>query len=137
MIRNETVIDSSAIIALAKGEPGSRAIVPEFLPQGVISAVNIAEFVQVLRRLGMDPQGYLREFEEAGLTTIPAVTSHAVRAGELEHETRRWGLSLADRFCIALAQERNLPVLTTDRIWQEAGLGVEVILARDLSRAGR
>jgi PIN domain nuclease of toxin-antitoxin system len=41
-----------------------------------------------------------------------------------------FGLSLADRACLALAKQRGLPVLTADRIWQTLDLGVAVVLIR-------
>jgi PIN domain nuclease of toxin-antitoxin system len=132
----EVIVDSSAIIALAKGEFGADAIVPNYLGRGLISAINLAEFVQVLRRFDMDPESYLRSFEQTGMRTIPDDAVRARVAGNLERETSRWGLSLGDRFCIALAMEKRLPVLTTDRIWQDAGLGIEIILARSPATPG-
>ncbi|NJR48498.1 MAG: type II toxin-antitoxin system VapC family toxin [Leptolyngbyaceae cyanobacterium CSU_1_3] len=37
-------------------------------------------------------------------------------------ETRELGLSLGDRACLALAIQRNLPVLTADQIWSNLNL---------------
>ena len=136
MAHREVVIDSSAIIALAKDEFGADAIVPNYLGQGLISAINLAEFVQVLRRFDMDPELYLLKFEQTGMRTVPDDAARARVAGNLKRETSRWGLSLGDRFCIALAMEKRLPVLTTDRIWQDAGLGIEIILARSPATPG-
>jgi ribonuclease VapC len=39
-------------------------------------------------------------------------------------------LSLGDTVCIAMGRLLDLPVLTTDRIWTELDLGVEVRLIR-------
>ena len=39
-------------------------------------------------------------------------------------------MSLADRACIALAMDLNLPVLTSDRAWSELDLDVPVHLIR-------
>ncbi|MHB8733976.1 MAG: PIN domain-containing protein [Terriglobales bacterium] len=44
--------------------------------------------------------------------------------------TRRWGLSLGDRACLALAFQRHAPVLTADRLWAELDVDVEIRLTR-------
>ena len=51
-------------------------------------------------------------------------------AALLRPTTRFAGISLADRACLALAQELNLPVLTADRAWISLGIGVEIRLIR-------
>jgi PIN domain nuclease of toxin-antitoxin system len=44
--------------------------------------------------------------------------------------TAHLGLSLGDRLCLALARERRLPVLTTERRWLEYDFGVRVEYGR-------
>jgi PIN domain nuclease of toxin-antitoxin system len=46
--------------------------------------------------------------------------------------TRKFGLSLGNRACLALALRQNMPMLTGDRIWAQAGplVGVTVQLIR-------
>jgi ribonuclease VapC len=131
LTNGEAVIDSSAAIALARRERGADSVVPQYLAKGLMSAVNLAEFVQVLRRSDLNPESYLRVFEDAGLRIVPADTHLARLAGELERTTRRAGLSLGDRFCLALAISGKRPVITTDRMWLTVDFGVDVILARD------
>lgn len=50
--------------------------------------------------------------------------------GKLIREGKRFGLSLGDRACISLALICQLPVLTSDKIWNQADLDVEVMLLR-------
>ena len=106
-------------------------MVPHYLAGAIMSAVNLAEFVQVLRRFDRVPEPYLQIFRDAGMRIVPADSELAILAGELERATRRVGLSLGDRFCLALAIATGRAVVTTDRIWQTVDLGVEVILARN------
>lgn len=56
--------------------------------------------------------------------------AQAAGAANLRLATRPLGLSLGDRFCLALGLERNLPVITADRAWAGLDLGVEIQLIR-------
>lgn len=38
--------------------------------------------------------------------------------------------ALADRACLALALDRDLPVLTADRVWTQLGLPLDIRLIR-------
>jgi ribonuclease VapC len=51
-------------------------------------------------------------------------------AGALRVGTKKAGLSLGDRACIALAKELGLPAMTADKAWTRAASGVEVVLLR-------
>jgi len=60
------------------------------------------------------------------LDEAAAETIAALRAG-----TRRAGLSLGDRACLALARSLEVPALTMDRAWAALRLpGVEVRVLR-------
>jgi PIN domain nuclease of toxin-antitoxin system len=54
----------------------------------------------------------------------------ADRTGELRLLTRRLGLSLGDRACLALAEREKLPVITADRKWQLTDIGVQIQVIR-------
>ncbi len=56
--------------------------------------------------------------------------SGARRAGEMRTLTKRLGLSLADRACLALAERENLPVFTADKNWSKAGLVLDIRIIR-------
>ena len=52
--------------------------------------------------------------------------------GRLRSITVEAGLSLGDRFCLALAKREGLPAMTADRRWKEVAdpAGVKVVLIR-------
>ncbi len=54
----------------------------------------------------------------------------AIRSGALRPQTRRGGLSLGDRICVATAERHGLPIMTGDRSWILVALDVEIILIR-------
>jgi PIN domain nuclease of toxin-antitoxin system len=54
----------------------------------------------------------------------------ADRTGELRRQTRRLGLSLADRACLALAEREGVPAVTADKKWAMLDIGIKVSLIR-------
>jgi len=51
-------------------------------------------------------------------------------AAQLWEESRRFGLSLADRACLGLAMQQNNSVLTADKVWMQLKLDIEMQLIR-------
>jgi PIN domain nuclease of toxin-antitoxin system len=129
VVQTEHVVDASAALAFLLGETGGDVVAP-CLPGGLISAVNLAEVAQRCWRLGHDPTPYVDRLTGAGLRVVAADMLAARLAADLERLTRPYGLSLADRFCLALALDRSLPVLTSDRPFQQLGLPISIILIR-------
>lgn len=124
------VLDSSAVLAGVLGEPGE-IDVGEALDSAIISAVNLAEVAAVLSRTY--PEEAVREILRGlDIECHAAGSDLAIAAGLLEPTTRPAGLSLGDRFCLALAQRVSLPVMTADRAWLRIApaVGVEIHLIR-------
>ena len=66
----------------------------------------------------------------SGVKIIDFCEKQALITARIIKNTRRYGLSLGDRGCIALAIFKNCPILTCDKIWQKVEVGIEFILAR-------
>ncbi|MEJ0064961.1 MAG: type II toxin-antitoxin system VapC family toxin [Caulobacteraceae bacterium] len=125
----EFVLDSSAVLADLRDEPGA-AVVRSASPTSYLSAVNYAEIITKLIEAGTPPDSAGEIAEQLGYTVVVADQERAASAGKLHAKTRRTGVSIGDRFCLALAQELSLPALTGDRRWKSLDLGVEVTLIR-------
>jgi ribonuclease VapC len=126
---NSVVLDASALLALLKEEPGSE-VVAESIPGAAISAVNLAEVVGKLVDAGM-PESSARDATLGlGLEIHPFDAEAAFVTGGLRGKTREAGLSLGDRACLALAIQRSLPAITTDRSWKSLKVGVTVRIVR-------
>ncbi|MYE12677.1 MAG: type II toxin-antitoxin system VapC family toxin [Gammaproteobacteria bacterium] len=123
------VYDSSAVLAILLDEPGARRAA-ETLDHGVLSAVNASEVVARLIDQGAKDDDARGALQGLDLAIRPFDESLAVAAGLLRRSTRRRGLSLGDRACLALALRERAPVLTADRAWTELELDVEVELIR-------
>ena len=125
------ILDSSALLAVLLDEPGSEKV-EAVIDAAIISSVNIAEVAERLAR-DRNPPAQVRDIIMA-LPCMIAVpeTDVAMDAGILRSLTRPAGLSLGDRFCLALARKLAAPVLTADRSWESVAeaVGVEVCLIR-------
>jgi len=125
----EAVLDASALLALLNAEPGSEAVATA-LPDAAISAVNLAEVVAKLTDHGL-PDAAVREVvARLGLIVMPFEAADAFAAGLLQPHTRRLGLSLGDRACLALAMALDVAAYTADRSWAELDVQVEVVVIR-------
>jgi PIN domain nuclease of toxin-antitoxin system len=127
---SKCVLDASAILAVLQNEMGSEVLTDEVLEESVASAVNLAEVQTSMVRRGVPAdEAWMR----AGIpvSQVMAFTEDQARvAGTLVRETRRLGLSLGDRACLALALELNAPVYTADRIWKKLSLGIPIRMLR-------
>jgi ribonuclease VapC len=123
------VLDSSAVLASIRGEPGGE-LVGQADPTSIISSVNIAEVVSRLLDVGHDEADAIALARIGGYPVAAFDESLGLRAGALRLRTRHLGLSLGDRACLALAEREGLPVLTADRGWASLDIGVEIRLIR-------
>ena len=122
------VIDTSALMALVKMEPGNE-IVAEALPDGIVSPVIFAECLSKAGNLGHDPASVEHRLMQPGLRIEPLLLDD-IRAVARLYPFALRNVSLADRFCLSLAMERRLPILTADRPWAALGLPVELRFIR-------
>jgi len=125
----ETVLDASAVLAHLRGEAGGDRVSAQ-LSQAVISAVNLSEVVSKLLDLGASETAIMEAIDRLPCIVADFTPEQAVAAGLLRSVTRKAGLSLGDRACLALAGEQSLPALTTDKAWTRLDVGVEVVLIR-------
>jgi PIN domain nuclease of toxin-antitoxin system len=125
----EVLLDSSALLAVLHKEPGAD-VVTTALGSARMSAVNYTEVLTKLIDEGLRPVEARYAVDRFECETLEADKDRAALAGDLHAITRGKGVSLADRFCLALARELRLPVLTTDRRWKDLDLGVEVRVIR-------
>jgi ribonuclease VapC len=122
------VVDSSALIAFVLNEPGAGRV-GAALGEGIVSTVVLAECLSKLAAKGVDPGEAKVQLAAAGLQIEP-FGEEGVAAVVSLHRFAKEGISLADRFCLALALQRGLSVLTGDRPWAKLDLPLQVELIR-------
>jgi PIN domain nuclease of toxin-antitoxin system len=128
---SDIVLDASALLALLKDEPGG-AKVAEEIPASRMSAVNHAEVVSYFIHAGMPASAVDAMLSPLPVDIIAADVDLAKIAGRLRAVTADAGLSLGDRFCLALAIRDGLPAWTADRQWRALSdeVGAEIVLIR-------
>lgn len=95
-----------------------------------MSAVTLGEILSKLHERGATITAADAAVRMLGVEVRSFTAGQAFEVARLRPATRRWGLSFADRACLALAAELGCAVLTADRAWAEAELAVVVRLIR-------
>ncbi|MGK7345367.1 MAG: type II toxin-antitoxin system VapC family toxin [Candidatus Nitrospinota bacterium M3_3B_026] len=113
---SECVLDASALLALLNGEAGSDRV-EEVIPEAYVSSVNVSEVVAKLMDNGAPEDAVREALLTLGVDIVDFNEEMAFEAGKLRPVTRKHGLSLGDRACLATAKVLNLPAVTTDRTW--------------------
>ena len=131
MAQPQAVIDASALLAVLNNEPGGSAVVP-LLGGAAMSTVNWSEVAQKALHHGVTtrPNDLRSDIEALGVEFHAFSSSQAEAAAVLWASTRRAGLSLGDRACLALAIELGVTAVTADTMWDGLSLPVAVRVIR-------
>jgi ribonuclease VapC len=133
------VLDASALLAYIHGESGKIEVRAALRSQAAISAVNWAEVLSKLAdadtKAGLDSDTVVKRMTSQAIigeamVIWPFDERFAQDVARFRNQTRRIGLSLGDRACLALGMFLNVPVLTADRRWNEAGIPVTLRFIR-------
>jgi PIN domain nuclease of toxin-antitoxin system len=127
---NEVVFDASAMLALLQHERGAEKLTADLLARSVASTVNLAEVQSKLVKNGGESKVAWRDALASVSSVEPYTREHARIAGDLITTTEKYGLSLGDRSCLALAISLNAPVYTTEKIWKDLKVGVPIHVIR-------
>jgi hypothetical protein len=129
-LKNKILLDTSALLALLKKEPGHE-IVSNIIAISVISSVNLSELITVLSRAGVSENDIDEIITDLVPEIIPFCGDISIKTGKISKLTQGYGLSLGDRACLATAIQLGLPVYTADKIWVELDLpNVKIKLIR-------
>ena len=123
------VLDASAILALLNEEPGKKRV-EAILPDSIISSVNYCEVLTKLSDSGIADEESVDTFRLLGVSVISFDRETARIAARLRVKTKRLGLSLGDRSCLALGLVRRLPVVTAEHAWGKLKVGVKIEIVR-------
>lgn len=124
------LLDASAILAYLHDEPGAEIVDAALYgaSECFVTAANHAEIIGRCLDRGVAVEIVETLLGELGYRVLELSAADGAQAGLLRPLTRRWGLSLGDRLCLAAARRRQLPILTADLPWLElaAPLGLDI-----------
>lgn len=109
------VLDASAVLAVLRDEPGGDVVVTQSRGAS-LSTVNLTEVMTKLIDRELDLRWAMKQLARLEIEFAAFTADQAATASDLRPVTRLYGLSLADRACLALAIKRRQPVLTADRV---------------------
>lgn len=127
----QVVLDASAILALLKGERGASKVTA-VIADASVCAINQAEVVSHFVHLGAPLEEVRAMLGALPYTVVPADDALAWEAGSLRAATASAGLSLGDRFCLALAKRLGVAAYTADKAWRDiaADVAAKVVIIR-------
>lgn len=124
------VLDASALLALLLAEPGAEKV-KAVLDGAIMGVVNLAEVVSHYAKLGAPRESIEAMLQPLPIRLMPVDAALSYEAGMLRPITLTLGLSLGDRYCLALAKREGIPALTAERRWARlsglADIKVELI----------
>jgi ribonuclease VapC len=126
---NSYVIDSSAFLAVAFQELRADFVLPR-LRGSLLSVVNYQEVLEKMQERQVSTEHALAGIEAMRIHIVDYSIRQAELAMAMKPVYKPLNISLADRACLALGKERDLPVLTADRSWASIDVGVRVELIR-------
>lgn len=129
MSESVPIIDASALLAAMLGEPGAEIVAP-LLADARVSAVNLAEVIAKLQERGVPEVDIDESLADLDLDIVPFDASQARHAGLLRASTRKAGLSLGDRACLALAIDTGGIAITADAAWSNVDTEASIRLIR-------
>jgi ribonuclease VapC len=123
------VLDASAVLALLNQEAGMERV-EAVLADSCLGTVNYCEVLGKLIDAGL-PEKEARESVELLNVEVVGFDADLARlAAVLRPTTKKLGLSLGDRSCLALALSRRNTAVTAERAWAKLKLAVKIELIR-------
>ena len=119
------------MLAYLKPEPASENL-EMWLADSIICSINHSEVADYFAMNGHSRAAIEAMLGRAEISVIDLDKELALDAAMMRPITKKAGLSIGDRCCLALARRMKLPALTGDRKWEQiaAEIGVEIQLIR-------
>src|SRR5208282_4633895 len=115
----QVILDASAVLAYLLREPGGEDVAAAIDLGAGLGTANLAEIMTRLVRDGVAVDTARGVLDDLPVILVDVDADLALRAGEMVLASRRFGLSLGDRLCLALAIREKVPALTADTAWAE------------------
>ncbi len=126
---NDTVLDSSAVLAVIHNERGAD-MVAHRMRGALLSTVNLIEVQSKLILNGAAPDLAWLAIASFQFEICPLDADQSRLASGWAKMAKPLGISLGDRVCLALAMQRNATVFTSDRAFGKMTVPIKIELIR-------
>lgn len=109
-MKTQIVLDTSAILALLSMEEGHEVVAAN-LENSVVSSVNFSEVITVLVKRGLKHEDVAQSLKD----TFPQIEEFNAAQAIIAASFVEPELSFGDRACLALAQYKNLRILSSNK----------------------
>ena len=123
------VIDSSALLAFIREEPGADKV-EGVLDDCRISAVNYLECARKMIEKNPQERTILENLNALDLDVVSYSFEQSLVAADMVLAVKGKNISLGDLASLSLARHLRLPAITADKAWAKLKLGVEIIVIR-------
>jgi ribonuclease VapC len=123
------VIDSSALLAIIYNEKVNTDM-KKYLENSYMSVINATECIIVLSRNGMPIQVARSLLESLINKFVACDLNDSNDIANIKCSNANLDLSIADCFCLALGEKLELPIVTADKVWQQAKVNSKIICIR-------
>ena len=100
------------------------------LADSAMSSVNLCEVMGKLIDAGLSEEDARESIDLLNIEIISFDTAQANMAAALRPTTKKFGLSLGDRSCLASGISRRHTVITAERGWAKLRVGIKIELIR-------
>jgi ribonuclease VapC len=132
-VKIKYVVDASALLAVVLNEPYPEDLLDVF-SESIITTINLTEVLTVLARKypSSDPEQIWSMVSNFIQHHYDVDSILAKKVLEISNVANDSGLSLGDKFCLALGSYLHLPIYTGDHVWKqlETELNVKINLIR-------
>lgn len=124
------LLDASCLLAVIFDETGADLVEPVLL-SSFVTAVNLAECIRTIDRLGGSGTAVADDLVALGLTVVPVGLSGVQRVSEVWRAAPiSHPLSLGDAVCLSYGWAREMDIWTADRVWADLPLPTRVTVIR-------
>ncbi len=129
------VLDASAMLAYLFDEDGADLVEAVLNDSSYIGSINWAEVLSKVEDKGHSSEMLIMTLTNQGLLgntleVLATTEQDALLIAQLRPQTKKLGLSLGDRACLALGMRLEMPVMTADTAWVNLTLDVPVQMIR-------
>jgi len=130
MIQKKIILDASALLALLQEEKGA-GFVMDLIEHGAsMTTLNLAEVTCKLYGKQYSKSEIDSCINELPINFIPITREIAELAASYYVYTKSFGLSLADKICLAAGKLGGYTVVTADKIWEKLDLAIDIKVIR-------